>query len=332
MAQKAAQTDISGWLPMTAKSVFQKNRCRENIEKFDLTLSTMLAKLNMLGFQSDSDFSQHATLSLGFHEAGSVSAGHTNIKYVIYHDQGTSSDHMVLIGVGSQQRGDWLENMLRFKVRPKKGDNEERNVLGKVHYGFYRQATRALPAIQTLLHSKGFLLRTQRAASNPQEKNLYFTGYSLGGPVIKLVKAHLSGQIPYKSTVYTYDSPRTGDSKYASYFNICISEGVSYRVVHRPLGVPGWANLVPYVGYRHDSRAVSMTLVEAREWFILARQKKMSRAKEMWIIAKICWLASSLRHHDISMIVNTHESLMIKRIKANSSYSVVENPTEHYWV
>lgn len=69
---------------------------------------------------------------------------------------------------------------------------------GKIHEGYYVHTLEFMSSILTLL--------------NPSIKNVYITGHSLGGALSSIVGYLLSKYFNYNCVVYTFGSPKFGDS------------------------------------------------------------------------------------------------------------------------
>jgi hypothetical protein len=82
-------------------------------------------------------------------------------------------------------------------------------------------------------------------------------GHSLGGALATLLALDVAANTPFKSpAVYTYGSPRTGDSLFASTFNQVVTN--SYRIENRLDIVP---KLPPPPAYEHVDEGYELTPV-----------------------------------------------------------------------
>jgi Lipase (class 3) len=92
-------------------------------------------------------------------------------------------------------------------------------------------------------------------ANRPQaERALFLTGHSLGGALAIVAAAQASSDPQLQPTaIYTYGSPRPGDTQFAGVYNPLLGD-VTYRLVH---GTDLVATVPPSVsGFRHVGRAM----------------------------------------------------------------------------
>lgn len=155
-----------------------------------------------------------------------------------------SVDRIIVAARGSSQLGDWLDNFLPFRLGWK-------TVQGRIHLGFRIQAIRAA---QEVLET----VKDLRAAY-PNAK-VYVTGHSLGGALATLLRCVIeAGGIPVEA-VYTFESPRVGNSTWAQWYDVAYGEN-SFRVVNINQGEQDIVTRVPLsrLGWRHVGRPVILS-------------------------------------------------------------------------
>ncbi|WP_150539618.1 lipase family protein, partial [Actinobacillus vicugnae] len=102
---------------------------------------------------------------------------------------------------GTFEKKDWLIDGDAKQIKP------DFNIKGELHRGFYTQA-------ETIIRSDKFI----GFVDSLNEKELYVTGHSLGGAVATILSAYLF-ELGFKPLLYTYGSPRVGNSDFARYYS-----------------------------------------------------------------------------------------------------------------
>jgi hypothetical protein len=188
-----------------------------------------------------------------------------------------SREGIVVAARGSSQLGDWGENLLAIRwawraLFP----------FGRVHLGFQIQARRVAAEFrETMLALRA---RYPRAP-------IYVTGHSLGGALCPFFAAllRLDGIEPV--AVYTFESPRVGNSAWGRWFDrvlsgrayrvACIRSGCADIVTRIPPSAWGWVHVGQPVllsdGVRYGSEAAWEAARATREVKMLDQWRVVSR-------------------------------------------------------
>lgn len=114
----------------------------------------------------------------------------------------TDETRAVIAVRGTQEAKDFGIDADALQVKPDYG------IKGEVHKGFYIQAREI---IRSPLFNDQFIF-------NLKGKELYVTGHSLGGAVATILAAYFFEQ-GYKPLLYTFGSPRVGNTVFTQYYN-----------------------------------------------------------------------------------------------------------------
>lgn len=114
----------------------------------------------------------------------------------------TDKTRAVIAVRGTQETKDFGIDADALQVKPDYG------IKGEVHKGFYIQAREI---IRSPLFNDQFIF-------NLKGKELYVTGHSLGGAVATILAAYFFEQ-GYKPLLYTFGSPRVGNTVFTQYYN-----------------------------------------------------------------------------------------------------------------
>lgn len=151
-----------------------------------------------------------------------------------------SASRIVIAARGSSQLGDWLNNITPFRVRW--------ITAGRIHLGFRTQIARAA---EELLETVRGLRRLYPAAA------VHVTGHSLGGALASLIRVLLGRDGIPVDIVYTFESPRVGNSEWAQWYDATYGL-TSFRVVNINAGEQDIVTRVPLsrFGWRHVGRPI----------------------------------------------------------------------------
>jgi triacylglycerol lipase len=114
----------------------------------------------------------------------------------------TKDNNIYIVFRGTSTSGEWYSDIDARQVNFK-------STWGKVHLGFNNIFDSCSSAVTSYINQY----------SDIKNRNVYITGHSLGGAVATLCAAHLLYEIFEAPTVYTFASPRVGDSDFRTSFN-----------------------------------------------------------------------------------------------------------------
>lgn len=168
---------------------------------------------------------------------------------------------------GTSNLGEWISNVKLIQQSYTKVDSC--NAAGETHWGFRRTYDRPEPKTnkvlwatrwfdQTFLNGASSIRETvettlkEQCPSNAEKVKIYVTGHSLGGALATLATAHIKQLIDqgvisaHYPTLYSFASPRVGDSDFA----IAFDEIECYRVANSEDLVPNipLPTLLPMAG------------------------------------------------------------------------------------
>jgi predicted lipase len=147
---------------------------------------------------------------------------------------------------GTMTSMEWLRN-LDFDLKPYPLDN-----FGRVHEGFLHIFTSLKDTIDKTL------------SGMPKFKKLNIAGHSLGGAVATLLIPWLNNKFPKNPiTIYTFGSPRVGDSEFVSEYNRLFAKK-TFRIANSSdlvVSVPFPAKFMGYFGgpFTHVDTPVDFT-------------------------------------------------------------------------
>lgn len=134
--------------------------------------------------------------------------------------------------------------------------------VGRVHRGFKKEVDDIWPMLEKMLSSNQKTL----------DKNLWFTGHSLGGAMASICagRCQLSAVKTYPEQVHTFGSPRVGTKRYINHAKIDYYRWVNNNdiVTRTP---PAW------MGYRHSGKEMYLNS-EGK----LKELNKIQRSADLW--------------------------------------------------
>ena len=133
----------------------------------------------------------------GIQNEGYVDDKGVSVSALFYMDE----TRAVIAVRGTQETKDFEIDADALQVKPDYG------IKGEVHKGFYAQANTIIADGRF----KSFLF-------NIEGRELYVTGHSLGGAVATILAAYFFEQ-GYKPLLYTFGSPRVGNTAFTQYYN-----------------------------------------------------------------------------------------------------------------
>jgi hypothetical protein len=90
------------------------------------------------------------------------------------------------------------------------------------------------------------IIRTCRLIAEHKKRDLYITGYSLGGAIATLAALDISVHTPFRHPkVYTFGAPRVGDTTFALAYDLQIKESVRVVNVHDYIPLEPQAKIKP---------------------------------------------------------------------------------------
>ncbi len=189
---------------------------------------------------------------------------------------------------GSDDLGDWFNDIDLIKM-----DGSRK---GKVHRGFNRVLDRAWAVIEETISA----WQNEALRQGQPAPGLFFTGHSLGAAIATLAaeRLHIKGQ--RIDGLYTFGSPRVGDSAFSEHFNEALkactfrfinSNDLVTRMPPRPMDYN-------HVGQLYYFNAKGQLRTEPSYWYRLLDRFQV-RIDYLYKL-KI----SEIDHHDIQLYVN----------------------------
>lgn len=148
-----------------------------------------------------------------------------NTEFLVAHD--AEKVFVVARGTESSELDDIITDLKAYRVL---------DVMGEVHAGFKD----ALDNVWTDMH--------QYILSVCKGKKIYYTGHSLGAGLASIAAIRLGG-----AALYTFGSPRVGNTKFALYLSICINH---HRYINQ--GDLFAAMPPPIFNWRHSGTVVNI--------------------------------------------------------------------------
>ena len=150
-----------------------------------------------------------------------------NTEFLVAHD----ADKIFIVGRGTETKEivDIFTDLKAFRVPA--------NKMGRVHGGF----NAALDHVWDDMH--------KYISANSKGKLIFYGGHSLGAGLVTIAASRLDGTV-----LYTFASPRIGNTKFALYMNMRI---IHYRYVNA--GDPVAAMPPPIFGWRHFGKQQLIT-------------------------------------------------------------------------